>query len=404
MLYFQYDAESRLVCADSVQGGCNTQYIYNAEGDRVAKKTAGSITNQYLLDSAGDNLTELDGSGAFVRGEIDAGLTHLGTYFNGSTYFEHGDWLGTMRLRTGLNNEVAEQCSSLPFGDSLNCTGAEPSFRHFTGKERDSESGLDYFGERYYENALGRFATPDYLGYGLDPVPVPWADLKDPRSLNLYGYVRNNPVSVADPDGHDCVVQSRSGSNTEHISVTSGNCDNVKVGDGQTKTFVDGTVTSIKLADDGHSIDIGFRANDGSGAVGVTNANFAPVPDHPGMAYYWGNNAQGFRTLSQASMTADRIGWATVGMIGAATCAASCSAILGSQAAAQGAANAQVLRIMAFLESRGIPATVAAVWATRIIPMMGTQPGIIAKAKFDFQLVKKLNEMVREYVQTHTAH
>jgi RHS repeat-associated protein len=208
MLYFQYDAESRLVCTDSVQGGCNTQYIYNAEGDRVAKKTAGSITNQYLLDPGGANLTELDGSGAFVRGEIDAGLIHLGTYFNGSTYFEHGDWTGTMRLRTGLNNEIAEQCTSLPFGDSLNCTGVEPSFRHFTGKERDSESGLDYFGARYYGSAPGRFMTPDWSP---TPVPVPYADFGNPQFLNLYAYVRNNPTTVEDPDGHCCGVDDAVG-------------------------------------------------------------------------------------------------------------------------------------------------------------------------------------------------
>jgi RHS repeat-associated protein len=71
----------------------------------------------------------------------------------------------------------------------------------FTGKERDSETGLDYFGARYYGSNMGRWMSPDWSG---KPEAVPYSDLSDPQSLNLYGYVRNNPLSRTDPDGHDC--------------------------------------------------------------------------------------------------------------------------------------------------------------------------------------------------------
>ena len=70
----------------------------------------------------------------------------------------------------------------------------------FTGKERDSETGLDYFGARYYGSNMGRWMSPDWSA---KPDPVPYSDLHDPQSLNLYGYVRNNPLSRADIDGHD---------------------------------------------------------------------------------------------------------------------------------------------------------------------------------------------------------
>jgi RHS repeat-associated protein len=70
---------------------------------------------------------------------------------------------------------------------------------HFTGKERDSESGLDNFGARYYGSSLGRFVTPDWAA---KPVSVPYAEFGDPQSLNLYGYVRNNPLNRVDADGH----------------------------------------------------------------------------------------------------------------------------------------------------------------------------------------------------------
>lgn len=55
----------------------------------------------------------------------------------------------------------------------------------FTGKERDSESGLDNFGARYNSSSIGRFMSPDPLG----------AHQQDPQTLNKYVYVRNNPTS-----------------------------------------------------------------------------------------------------------------------------------------------------------------------------------------------------------------
>jgi RHS repeat-associated protein len=69
----------------------------------------------------------------------------------------------------------------------------------FTGKERDTESGLDNFGARYNASSMGRFMTPDWAA---KPVTVPYAHFGNPQSLNLYSYVNNNPTTTADPDGH----------------------------------------------------------------------------------------------------------------------------------------------------------------------------------------------------------
>ena len=70
----------------------------------------------------------------------------------------------------------------------------------YTGKERDTESGNDYFGARYYNSATGRFLSPDWSA---KEEPVPYAKLDNPQSLNLYSYVLNNPLSHVDPDGHE---------------------------------------------------------------------------------------------------------------------------------------------------------------------------------------------------------
>jgi RHS repeat-associated protein len=69
----------------------------------------------------------------------------------------------------------------------------------FTGKERDAESGNDYFGARYYASSMGRWLSPDWSA---KYEPVPYAKLDNPQTLNLYAYVLNNPLSKTDPDGH----------------------------------------------------------------------------------------------------------------------------------------------------------------------------------------------------------
>lgn len=69
----------------------------------------------------------------------------------------------------------------------------------FTGKERDGETGLDYFGARYFSGAMGRFASPD-------PIWVKVDRLVDPQRLNLYAYGRNNPLRFSDPTGMDITI------------------------------------------------------------------------------------------------------------------------------------------------------------------------------------------------------
>lgn len=64
----------------------------------------------------------------------------------------------------------------------------------FTGQKRDGESGLDYFGARYYRADVGRFTT-------VDPVITFKENLVDRQRWNRYTYVANNPLKYTDPDG-----------------------------------------------------------------------------------------------------------------------------------------------------------------------------------------------------------
>jgi RHS repeat-associated protein len=119
-----------------------------------------------------------------------------------------------------------------------------------TGKERDAESGLDYFGARYMSSSMGRFMSPDWSAQA---EPVPYAKLDNPQSLNLYAYVGNNPLRFADPDGH--VQKDKDGNviftatGTEHVTFI-----DQKLKDGSTlKVGWDANTGYIK-ADDGTKI------------------------------------------------------------------------------------------------------------------------------------------------------
>jgi RHS repeat-associated protein len=183
-------------------GSQHKQYVYNAEGHRVAKLNAdSSVAVSYIIGPGGEQITELNGSGQWQHSNVWVGGQLLATYDQNGLHFHFSDWLGTRRVQTAANGLPEESWTSLPFGDGMSPSGngADATEHHFTGKERDSESGNDYFGARYYASSMGRFLSPDWSA---TEDPVPYAKLDDPQSLNLYGYVNNNPLSKTDSDGH----------------------------------------------------------------------------------------------------------------------------------------------------------------------------------------------------------
>ena len=104
--------------------------------------------------------------------------------------YYHTDAIGSVRMITDAHAGVVSRYDFLPFGEPWN-PAADADVRQFAGKERDAETGLDYFGARYYSPTLGRFTTPDSAG----------ADLRNPQTFNKYRYALNNPLYYVDRDG-----------------------------------------------------------------------------------------------------------------------------------------------------------------------------------------------------------
>ena len=208
---YVYDAESRLVWTSGYR------YIYDGDGQRVEKcaaatsttpcPTSGTSGTLYWRGTAPDAVAETDLSGNLVESYIffggqriarrDASTKHVHFYFS--------DHLGTHGVVENATGTVCEQdIDYYPYGGAENdyCSSTSvPQNYKFTGKERDTESGLDNFGARYNASSLGRFMTPDWSA---KTEPIPYSRLDSPQSLDLYSYVLNNPLSNVDTDGHAC--------------------------------------------------------------------------------------------------------------------------------------------------------------------------------------------------------
>jgi RHS repeat-associated protein len=206
----EYDAEGRNTVV-KLSGASYATFSYDGEGRRVKKAMNGGDTTYYLYDALGQMAVEYS-----TETPSSTGPSYLFT-----------DMLGSVRTITNNVGAVVECYDYLPFGRMLGddvggrgtCYPDPPDVNYdsrapqkFTGKERDAETGLDYFLARYYSGAQGRFLSPDEFKGGPDdalsgrditpPGPLPYADIGNPQSLNKYTYVLNNPLKYTDPDGH----------------------------------------------------------------------------------------------------------------------------------------------------------------------------------------------------------
>jgi len=125
------------------------------------------------------------------------------------------DHLGSTRMVIDETGSLAgiKRHDFLPFGEELSAGvgirsaalgyGADSTRQKFTGKERDDETGLDFFLARYYSNIQGRFTSVDPENAG--------AIEDDPQSWNGYAYARNAPAVYSDPDGRKYIICSPDG-------------------------------------------------------------------------------------------------------------------------------------------------------------------------------------------------
>ncbi len=198
----------------------------------------------------------------------------MGTYTNGTTYFTQADWLGTERARTDVYGNLCGTATSQPFGDNAVSGGCfSMSHNFFTGKERDSESGNDYFGARYYASSMGRFLSPDPLLNSGRP--------ENPQTWNRYSYALNSPLIVTDPIGLYNLVNTCASDAKKCNKAFAQNAKNLKnaisaltsavngLKDGAQKTALQASLQALGTENDGNNVDVKFGTN-ADGAAGNT--------------------------------------------------------------------------------------------------------------------------------------
>ncbi len=139
----------------------------------------------------------------------DASLPNAQNPINTTTYY-HSDHLGSSRVLSSTFGYPVWQATYLPFGIEWNPQSTVNNYK-FTGKERDTETGLDNFGARMYGSTMGRFLSPDDVRND--------SNVADPQSWNLYAYVRNNPLRYTDPDGKEATVTTQCSSDGKTCQV-----------------------------------------------------------------------------------------------------------------------------------------------------------------------------------------
>ena len=177
-----WNADNRVESVSAPGGSADMVYDYT--GTRV-KKSGSSATTYFPF--AGYEVT-----GSIVTKYIRVGNETLAAKKGGDKLFYHNDHLGGINVITNIFAVLVQLDEYDPWGSVSRSEGNVEETKRFTGKELDPESGLYYYGGRYYDAQLARFVSPDPF------VPQPG----NPQSFNRYSYTINNPQIYIDPSGH----------------------------------------------------------------------------------------------------------------------------------------------------------------------------------------------------------
>jgi RHS repeat-associated protein len=173
---------------------------------------------------------------------------------------------------TALACSVCHDTDFYPFGRERTpiVNTCSQSYK-FTGKERDSESGLDYFGARFYSSSYGRFLS-------IDPKSPIKRLFVNPQDLNFYAYAVNNPSAFSDRDGQDWAKLWQATKALLYGKVSLGlglGAAKVKLGPvkgevtGQVKTTVDVSQKGISVS---YGAEVGGQVKAGSVTVGLESS------------------------------------------------------------------------------------------------------------------------------------
>ena len=257
---YTWDFENRLAQV-VVPGGPTVTFKYDPFGRRIQRVSASGIMN-YLYDM-GSIVAGLDGSGNVVAQYAQGtGIDEpLAMGQDNATGFYETDGLGSVTSLTNGVGTVTDKYSYGSFGTTASAGMSANSFR-YTGREWDSDTGLYYYRDRYYDPAASRFISEDPAAFD--------------SGVNFYKYAGNRPTLLVDPQGDSSLVYDP---NTNTITLYADN--NFGEGNGGFLGTPGGVVLAQAVAYN-HPLDFSNYFPPGDWEVATPGWNFHTPPDPNG--------------------------------------------------------------------------------------------------------------------------
>ena len=185
-----------------ITGDTYTQFVYSPGGNKLAVVQNGALVKGTIPLPGGESAIYNASGLNYIRHTDWPGSPATGLR-------RWGGWLGSSRLATTWTHGVYAKEAYAPFGETYNEAGAPD--RSFTGQDQDTTSGVYDFLFRKYDPVAGRWLSPDPAGWG-SVTP------EYPQSLDRYAYVQNNPNSLIDANGLECVWDDGSYDSADDVS------------------------------------------------------------------------------------------------------------------------------------------------------------------------------------------
>lgn len=225
-------------------------------------------------------------------------------------YYYHPDQVGSTTILTDRSGYRVDHYENTAFGREQYNEGTQAlsMSNRFTGQILDEETGLYYYGARYYDPELGRFIQAD--------TSVPSAT--NPQMLNRYTYCGNNPLKYVDPSGHSAVGGFFKAMYQSHIDTFSDKHTWINVGIGFALGGAIGAVAALGaslMIRDTSVITTYITGNQNAGKIAslVVAIGVAAYGVSSGVGMLGTNNVAAWTTIASSSLS---IGSSSAGYVG----------------------------------------------------------------------------------------